>query len=154
MPVSEGPVPTPHPAPPRPWVILLVDDEPDILSSVKMIIETAIPGTTVLTANSGRAGLDLLSSERVDMVIADFKMPGMDGIEFLYQCRKTHPLLPRLMLTAFADDDLIRRAISDAFVDDFIPKMAAPGDFLDRVKRHLHYQPQAAKPPGRGEANL
>lgn len=143
----------------RPWVILLVDDEPDILSSVKSIIELAIPGTHVIAASSGRAGLDALSRERVDLVISDFKMPGMDGIEFLYQCRRAHPLIPRVMLTAFADDDLMRRAITDAFVDAFIPKMAAPLDFLDRVKQYLVYHPAPSEaaipkvpplPPGPG----
>lgn len=133
MRVNEGSLPMPR----LPAIILLVDDEPDILSSVKMIIESAIPGTTVLTANSGRVGLDLLSTERVDLVITDFKMPGMDGVEFLQRCRKMRPTVPRLMLTAFADDELIRRGIREAFVDEFIPKMASPDDFLDRVKRHL-----------------
>lgn len=146
MPVSEGPAPPPQAAPPRPWVILLVDDEPDILSSVKAIIELAIPGTHVVPANSGRHGLELLESERIDLIISDFKMPGMDGIEFLYQCRRSHPLIPRLMLTAFADDDLMRRAITDAFVDSFIPKMAAPTEFLSRVKQFLVYRPPLSGP--------
>lgn len=149
MSVNEGTAPAPQAAPPRPWVILLVDDEPDILTSVKAIVELALPGTHVIAASSGRKGLELLESERIDLIISDFKMPGMDGIEFLYQCRRSHPLIPRLMLTAFADDDLMRRAITDAFVDSFIPKMAAPTEFLNRVKEFLVYRPPSSGPASR-----
>jgi len=137
--------------PPRPWVLLLVDDEPDILSSFKTIIETCIPGTKVITSTTGRKAIDILDSTPVDAIIADFKMPGMDGIELLYLARKLHPSVPRIMLTAFADDDLIRRAIADAFVDEFIPKMVQPADFLKRITRflelsHLDPQPVALAP--------
>jgi CheY-like chemotaxis protein len=140
-PAVVGALPSPRPAPPRPWVILLVDDEPDVLVSLQQIIETSLPGTRVLPVNSGRKALDLLSAERIDVILTDFKMPGMDGIEFLYQARKAYPHIPRLMLTAFADDDLVRRAIADSFVDAFIPKMIAPEDLLSRVAKFLHYDP-------------
>lgn len=139
--VTDGPIPAPRALPPHPWVILLVDDEPDILESIKQMVELSMTGTKVLTARTGREGLDLLDKERIDCVIADFKMPGMDGIEFLYQARKAHPNVPRVMLTAFADDELVRRAIADVFVDEFISKAAAPTDFLGRITRFLAYQP-------------
>lgn len=152
MPALTGPLPAPHPAPLRPWVILLVDDEPDVLVSLQLVIESSIPGTKVLAVDSGRKALDALSTERIDVILTDFKMPGMDGIEFLYQARKAYPHIPRIMLTAFADDDLVRRAIADSFVDAFIPKMVSPEDLLARVSKFLNYQPATTRPWGAAAA--
>lgn len=135
--------PSPLQTPARPWVILLIDDEPDILRSLKDLIEMSLPGTKVIPASNGRDGLDILDKERVDVIISDFRMPGMDGIEFLYQARRHHPDIARVMLTAFADEELARRAISEAFVDEFISKAARPKEFLDRILHRLDYLPKA-----------
>ena len=136
------------PPPPafRPWVLLLVDDEPDILSSMKSLLESSIPHLKVITAPSGRVGLDLLDRERVDVIVSDFKMPGMDGIEFLYQCRKLHPTIPRVMLTAFGSEDLARQAILEAFVGAFLSKGATPEELVEGVGRLLEYQPSSDPP--------
>jgi DNA-binding NarL/FixJ family response regulator len=136
-------------APPRfrPWVILLVDDEPDVLTSLRTLVESSITGVKVLTATSGRIGLELLERERVDVIIADFKMAGMDGIEFLYQCRRHHPTIPRVMLTAFGDEALARRAVMDAFVSAFLSKGAEPEALVEGVLRLLDYAPSSVPPP-------
>jgi len=127
--------------PERPWVVLLVDDEADVLTSIAELIEHFFENVRVVRAGSGRAALKALSSERVDVIISDFRMPGMDGIEFLYLARKLYPTLPRVMLTAFADEDLARRAVSEAFVDQFISKAVAPPQFLDRLGTLFEYRP-------------
>jgi DNA-binding NarL/FixJ family response regulator len=139
-----APPPVPHP---RPWVLLLVDDEPDILASIRTLAESSIPGLKVVTAASGRVGLELLDRERVDVIVSDFKMPGMDGIEFLYQCRRRHPNIPRVMLTAFGNEDLARRAVTDAFASAFISKGAEPEAIVAGVSRLLHYVPSSVPPP-------
>ncbi|MHB1262660.1 MAG: response regulator [Thermoplasmatota archaeon] len=137
------------PVPPkfRPWVLLLVDDEPDILASMKTLLESSISSLKVITAPSGRIGLELLERERIDLVVSDFKMPGMDGIEFLYQCRRHHPNIPRVMLTAFGNEDLARRAVVDAFVGSFLSKGADPETLVDGVTRLLDYHPSSSPPP-------
>lgn len=139
------PVPAP---PPRPWVLLLIDDEPDILGSVQALLQGSIPNLKVITAPSGRMGLELLQRERVDLIVSDFKMPGMDGIEFLYQCRKQHPNIPRVMLTAFGNEDLARRAVTDAFVGAFVSKGAEPADLVESISRLLSYSPSSAPAEG------
>jgi CheY-like chemotaxis protein len=128
---------------PRPWVILLVDDEPDILLTVKTLLEGAIPGVSVITAPSGRIGLELLERERVDVIVSDLRMPGMDGIEFLYQARRAHPNIPRVMLTAFGNEDIARRAIVEAFCSSFLSKGADPEDLIADVTKLLRYTPSA-----------
>ncbi len=128
----------------RPWVLLLVDDEPDILVSVKALLESAIPNLKVIMAGSGRLGLEMLQKERIDLIMSDFKMPGMDGIEFLYQARRLHPNIPRVMVTAFGNEELARKAVTDAFVGAFLSKGGDPEQLVEGVSRLLAYSP----PPG------
>lgn len=136
--------PTPRsPAPPRPWVILVVDDELDVLDTLRELVEQSIPDTRVLTALSGRHGLEILDRERVDLVMSDFKMPGMDGIEFLVQCRRIRPEVPRVMITAFGDDALAQRAVLEAVVDKFLAKKLTPLELVDHVEALLRYEPSS-----------
>ena len=127
--------------PVHPWVILLVDDEPDILVSLGDLVEDSLPGVRVLRAASGREALALLLGERVDAVISDFKMAGMDGIEFLYMARQHRPGIPRVMLTAHADLELTQRASSEGGVQAFLSKAISPEEFVDRVAGLLTYAP-------------
>lgn len=133
MSITSGPTPEPRDLPPRPWVILFVDDEPDILASLVDLLGETLHGTKVLTASSGRAGLDVLAKEHVDLIVSDFKMPGMDGVEFLYQCRRLYPKVPRVMLTAFPTEDLANRAVREAFVDSFLSKAVDPDKLIDEI---------------------
>ena len=117
--------------------ILIVDDEPDILSSLKLLIERSPRGIKVITASSGAEGLEVLRTTLVDLVISDFKMPGMDGIQFLVLARALRPDLPRVMFTAYADEKLARRAITEAFVSDFLPKTLASRELVSKVETLL-----------------
>ena len=84
-----------------PPTILCVDDEPNILSSLRRLFRPH--GYRVLTADGGAAGLALLESETVDLVISDMRMPHMDGAQFLAQVRQRWPGTMRLLLTGYAD---------------------------------------------------
>ncbi len=134
--------------PTHPWIILIVDDEVDVLGSLKKLVERSLPDVQVITATSGRKGLDILERERVDLVMSDFKMPGMDGIEFLVQARRIRPAVPRIMFTAFADKDLAHRAVSEAVVNDFFAKNLSPIQMVDGIQALLRYNPE---PPSDGD---
>lgn len=84
-----------------PAVILLVEDEPSILSSLRRVLGR--DRYEVLTAESGAAGLAVLESRSVDVVVSDMRMPGISGVEFLSEVIKRWPQTMRLLLTAFAD---------------------------------------------------
>src|SRR5688500_3474750 len=127
--------------PARPWILLLVDDEPDILESLGDLVESELPGVKVLRASSGREGLGFLQLERIDGIISDFNMAGMDGLEFLCIARQCHPTTPRGRRTADADRDLTRRAETDAGVQTFLSKALGPEDLLDQVAALLTYEP-------------
>jgi CheY-like chemotaxis protein len=134
--------------PARPWILLLVDDEPDILEAVGDLVESELPGVRVLRASSGREGLGILQEERIDGIIADFNMAGMDGIEFLVIARQCHPTIPRVMLTAHPDPDLVQLAEDDAAVTAFLPKQVGAEELLDGVcDAFLRYAPAIRPAP-------
>lgn len=133
--------------PARPWVLLLVDDEPDILTTVGDLVEEELPGVTVLRAASGLAGLSVLQRERIDGIIADFNMHDMDGLQFLVIAKQCHPTIPRVMYTAHADAELSRLAAREASVQSFLSKLASPDELLDGVAGLLTYSPSILPAP-------
>ena len=81
--------------------ILLVDDEePARRVTIEMLSEL---GHDVVDADSGAAGLELVRSRPFDVIVTDYLMPGMTGIEFIREARKVSANLPALMITGYAD---------------------------------------------------
>jgi YesN/AraC family two-component response regulator len=111
---------------PRTQNILLVDDEEDILSSLKTLFEVSVDNVKVHTAESGMAGLDILKKVQVDLIITDFKMPGMNGLEFLAEAKAVAPSTQRILITAFPDLNIAIQAINEADIENFITKPLQP----------------------------
>jgi two-component system response regulator YesN len=109
--------------------ILVVDDEPDILYLLSMFVQDAFPKARVVTARTGTEGLGILEKGPVDAIVSDYRMPGMDGIEFLQQARSRYPACGRILMTAFADSRLEPRARSSG-VHSFIEKTEDPEDLV------------------------
>ena len=85
----------------KPATLLLIDDEVNILSSLKRLFRPL--GYNILTAESGKDALTLLQSETVDLVISDMRMPQMSGAEVLEQIRRQWPDVVRILLTGYSD---------------------------------------------------
>ena len=81
--------------------ILVVDDEADVREAVVSLLETFLDHPDVRQAGSGGEGLDELRRGKVDLIVTDFKMPGMDGAQFLREADKLFPGTPHIMVTAF-----------------------------------------------------
>lgn len=79
--------------------ILVVDDEDVIRDSFSEWLTEA--GYEVATASDGGEALDIISSQEIDIVIADLKMPGMDGIELMKRVKGADPNLPVIIMTAY-----------------------------------------------------
>ena len=126
--------------PERRQTILLVDDEEDIRDSLKALFETCLEGVRVRTAAGGQEALALLSSEPVDAIISDYKMPGMNGLEFLQRAAKQAPSTPRILVTAFPDLEIAIRAINEANIENFFTKPFEPDQVLNVVRQLLHEQ--------------
>ncbi len=81
--------------------ILCIDDDPNILELQKSILETN--GYAVLTAADGPTGIGLASKHAIDVVVLDFKMPGMDGGQVAEALWRQQPHLPIVICTGFFD---------------------------------------------------
>ncbi len=81
--------------------VLCIDDDPDILSLQKAVLENN--GYDVLTAADGATGIALASNHAVDLVVLDFKMPGMDGGQVAEVLFNRQPDLPVVICTGFFD---------------------------------------------------
>jgi len=113
--------PPPADAPPQARATLLfVDDEPSILSALRRLFRPL--GYKVLMAEGGAAGLALLETEPVDVVISDMRMPGMDGVQFLEQVRQRWPDVVRVLLTGYADIGSTIGAINRGEIHRYISK--------------------------------
>ncbi len=77
--------------------VLLVDDENEFLLSAKKIFQRR--GMDVFEASNGQEALDLLARQRVDVVVADVKMPGLGGIDLLDRIKRDDPLIEVVLLT-------------------------------------------------------
>ena len=108
--------------------LLCVDDEPNILAALRRLFRPA--GYRVLSADSGAAGLLVLASENVDLVISDMRMPAMDGAQFLEQVRARWPDTIRLLLTGYSDVSAILAAINCGEIYRYITKPWDDNDIL------------------------
>jgi len=102
--------------------ILLVDDEENILHALKRVLRRE--GYEILTATSSTEALGLLAANRgtIGVVISDFKMPGMNGVEFLSRVKAEHPDTIRIILSGYADADVVRAATNEGQVYRFVTK--------------------------------
>ena len=117
---SDAPqAPASHLTPPK-YRLLLVDDEENILSSLRRLLRR--DGYTILTATGGLAALELLATHPVDVIISDQRMPGMTGVEFLRKAKDMHPDSVRLMLSGYSDLQSVTDAINEGAIYKFLSK--------------------------------
>jgi len=101
--------------------VMIVDDEEMVRTSIGSFLELET-SYRVLTSDCGEDALSKLDSERIDVVVADFMMPGMDGITFLKRVREKSPLTTRILLTGYADKENAIRAINEAGLYYYLEK--------------------------------
>ncbi len=104
--------------PPKP-TLLIVDDEPDVLDSLRHLFHRRY---RVLTAESGREALALLESNDVAVLLSDQRMPGMTGDELLARVREIRPEVVRLLFTGYADIQAVIKAVNQGGIFRYILK--------------------------------
>ncbi len=115
--------------------ILCIDDEPNILASLRRLFK--MQGYQVLTAGSGAEGVALLEREEVDLVISDMRMPEMDGVAVLARARELRPEAVRILLTGYADVQLILGAINQGEIYRYITKPWDDNELLQALRQGL-----------------
>jgi DNA-binding NtrC family response regulator len=114
--------------------ILLVDDEPLNLDLLEQ--ELSDLGYAIEKAQSGSAALDQISAAVPDLVLLDYQMPGMNGIQVLHEIKKTHVHLPVVIITAYGTIERAVEAIKSG-ADDFITKPFDPAHLALVVNKAL-----------------
>lgn len=101
--------------------VMIVDDEEMVATALRSFLELET-SYRVLTFTSPDRALEALDSEPLNVVIADFMMPGMDGITFLRHLRERQPQATRILLTGYADKENAIRAINEAGLYYYLEK--------------------------------
>ena len=130
--------------------ILVVDDEPEIVDALVRTLRHG--GYRIVSATSGEAALEVLASEKIDVVVSDIDMRGMSGLDLLARVRVTYPETVRIVLTGVTSLEGALRAINEGEVHRFLTKpwekeavRSAVREGLDRMEsgRGLPRDPEA-----------
>lgn len=131
--------------------VLVVDDEESARAYVEMVLRDMGIGQ-VMTAHDGRAALETFQDfeDGIDLIVCDWMMPRMSGLDFLKQVRSVRPDLPFLMVTALATIENVQEAMSHD-VTAYIAKPFPPEQLEEKVlllvNRPSHPSPAPAAPP-------
>ncbi|MBD3297668.1 MAG: response regulator [candidate division Zixibacteria bacterium] len=103
------------------FVVAIVDDEPMVTQSIKnfLSLETDYE---ILSFNSPQEALETLKDRPVDVIISDYLMPDINGIELLLQLKEIQPQATRILLTGYADKENAIKAINDVGLYQYIEK--------------------------------
>ncbi len=101
--------------------ILLLDDEEMVVTSIKSFL-TLETDYDVVAFTSPKEALEYIREHKVGLVISDYLMPDMDGIEFLANVKELQPEATRVLLTGYADKENAIKAINDVGLYQYIEK--------------------------------
>ncbi len=119
------------------YTVLVVDDEVNVQKSLRrLFMDTEYK---VLLANSGKEGLEFLAKEPVHLVISDYRMPEMNGVEFLAKVKAEYPDTVRMILSGFADVEAVVDAINQGEIYKFLAKPWNDQELLSTVKRAFEH---------------
>ncbi|MHC4550342.1 MAG: response regulator [Planctomycetota bacterium] len=119
-------------------IVLCVDDEKSILSALRRVFLDE--PWKVFFAESGPEGLDLIRQHGADLILSDFRMPGMNGLEFLKKVKEAHPECMRVVFSGYADIGVIIAALNEGEIYRFINKPWNDDELLDIVRKALEHQ--------------
>lgn len=116
----------------RERTLLLVDDEPNIVSALRRLFRRA--GYRIVTAGSGHEGLQRMAEYEVDVVLSDQRMPGMTGVEFLRRAKELYPDTVRMVLSGYTELQSITDAVNEGAIYRFLTKPWDDERLLEHVQ--------------------
>jgi two-component system response regulator FlrC len=124
-----------------PFQILLVEDDTDLREAISVTLR--LGGVEHQAFECAEDALPAIDPEAEQMLVTDFRLPGMNGLQLLAQARERHPQLPVVVMTAYADTQLAVQALKGGALD-FLIKPFMPQQLLEVIARH-HPSPKPAK---------
>lgn len=120
--------------------ILCVDDEPNVLKALRRLFMDE-DNYDIMIAESGEEGLAILADEPdIRLVVSDYRMPGMNGVEFLSQVFEKWPDTIRIVLSGYADTAAVVEAINLGQIYKFIPKPWNDEELKTAISTALQHQ--------------
>lgn len=114
--------------------LLCVDDERNVLRALERIFMD--DDYEILTASSGEEGLAIFTENPdIQVVISDYRMPGMNGVEFFRQVCENHPDTVRIVLSGYADTPSVVSAINEGQIYKFVSKPWSDEDLRQTVAK-------------------
>jgi CheY-like chemotaxis protein len=117
--------------------ILLVDDQRDILKLLHSTLDTLAHELEIIEAPSGEEALLEASRDKVDLLVSDYRLPGITGVELMHKIRVKYPDVRVILVTGMTDRDA-RDEILNAGAAAVFDKPISLTDFLDAVERSLN----------------
>jgi Response regulators consisting of a CheY-like receiver domain and a winged-helix DNA-binding domain len=117
---------------------MVVDDEPDTIDLIKLILESE--DIEVVGAKSGSECLDFIDNERPDAILLDIMMPDMNGWETFHKIKEKEPRLPVAMLTVKSQEFDKMLGLHVLKADDYITKPFSRKELIKRTKELLEMQ--------------
>jgi CheY-like chemotaxis protein len=114
--------------------VLWIDDEIDQLKAHLIFLESR--NFSVRTCVSGRDALNILKSDNFDIILLDENMPGLSGLETLFEIGKVNPKIPVIMITRNEEESIMDEAIG-AKISDYLIKPVNPNQILSSLKKNL-----------------
>ena len=99
--------------------ILLIDDDEWIRDSMSLFFESE--ECNLLALETAEQGLKILKNEKYDIIIVDYRLPDMDGLDFFKRIQKFHPNAFKILITAYGSKELLSKA-REMGIHDFIEK--------------------------------
>jgi two-component system, NtrC family, response regulator HydG len=117
--------------------ILVVDDDPNICTLLKKFLVKE--GYTTLTANDGTEAIRALNSEKIDLILCDFRLPDDDGIELLKKFKDISPTTQVIIITGYSHVKIAVQAIKLGAYD-YVTKPLYPEEILNTIKNALAHK--------------
>ena len=115
--------------------ILLVDDDEWIRDSLTLYFSTE--GCHMLAVETAEEGMELLKQQNYDIILIDYKLPGIDGLTFSKKIQEIRPDAIKILITAYKNKELVSEAVS-AGIQDLIDKPFTIKTIEDSMSRLIH----------------
>ncbi len=116
--------------------ILIVEDQREVSRLLHSALDTLEHQMEIVEIPSGEEAILDSSRNPIDLLVSDYRLPGISGIELMRKIRKYHPNLKVILITGMTDPK-VRKEVAGAGADAFFIKPVPIADFLDSIERHL-----------------
>ena len=116
----------------RDMKILLIDDDEWIRDSLSIFFEGE--GCCLQALETAEEGVKALKNQDYDIILIDYRLPGMDGLEFLRRIKGSHPNVMKILITAYGNEEVLSEATKIG-IQDFIEKPFTSKTIEDSLAR-------------------